>query len=116
MWISKIVDKNLSLGELRVNVSYSNGTDDFNEVYSIRNEQDLNARIKNKLSELEDKEIIFSNIQTGVYTPVDNQVVVNPLEQKMTELRKLKEQVSLGLMKETDKEYLDAISAVKAIK
>lgn len=111
MWTATIESKTFSKGILQVGVVYTNGNESFTEPYVISSEEEINGRITNRLSTLEKLEGV--SISLGAFTPQLVTSDENPKQEKLNELRKIKELVSLGVLKDTDQQVLDAIEAVK---
>lgn len=117
MYTAKIVDKKIENGSLLVNVNYTNGVTNFNVIYPVRSEKDLDNLIRSKLEELEALITLEATLTLGVYTPTAKETPIKteptPLELATETLYKLKEKINLGVLKETDQEFIDAVTAYK---
>jgi len=69
MWTSSITERSYFHGELKVTVLYTDGTQTFPETYLISSSEDLEVKIKAKLTQLEKLEVLATEILVGEYTP-----------------------------------------------
>lgn len=110
-WTAKIESKSFEKGVLQVGVVYTSGTDTFSESYQIYSNVDLDNRIASRLSQLEELENI--SIDIGEYSPLVTST--NAKQERLGELREVKELVDLGVLDENDKKVIDAMQAVKDV-
>jgi len=113
MWTATIDGKEYVKGILTVQVMYKNGDDGVGESYVISSVDSLNERIKNKLKQLEDLSVVHNSIQLGEFIPPADPVPT-AYELALKEVNRVKNLVSLNILKETDQEFLDAVSALKS--
>lgn len=114
MWQVEIKSKEFANGTLSVNVSYSNGTDQFNEVYNIRAAEHLDPLIKNRVEQLES--LSSFSLPMGTYTlPTDKPVVatIDPFKESYSKLSELKSYVDLGIIPKDDPDFLAALQDAK---
>jgi hypothetical protein len=102
-------------GVFQVVVEYQNGSDVFVKAYNINSEDDLNNRIENELNTLNRLLELTETLSLGAWS---KPVKVTPppptaLELAKQKLYDLKEKVNLGVLKETDQEFVDAVAAYK---
>lgn len=112
MWNAEIKDKSIVQGELIVNVLFSNGTEEFNEVFNMRRGEDLNGNIISRLSQIEALTTFTEELELGAYTPLVKEIV-DIKEDPLIALRKKKELVDLGVIKATDPDFVEALANVK---
>jgi len=124
MYTAKIVEKKIESGSLKLNVNYSNSVENFNVVYSIRNQDELDTAIRSKLEELNKLVTIENSITLGDYTPppievleptpepepTPEQAKVAEYQRKREELKVIKENVNLGIVPQ--EEFDTALAAV----
>lgn len=111
MWSATIESKTFEKGFLQIGVSYTNGIETFSEPYQINTESDINVKIKSRLSQLNMLETM--EIPLGPYLAIEETNTTDPKQYAIMNLRKAKDMVALGVFKDSDKEVLDAIQAVK---
>lgn len=72
MWVATIKSKGIVEKSFLVNISYTNGVFDFNEVINLTGGslQSLNDQIAAKLDLLETTQALIPLVTTGVFTPV----------------------------------------------
>jgi len=75
MWSSNITSKNLSNGELKIEVAFANGSQKFTKEYNVSSINELNRRIRNELERLNALETEVTAVTVGVYTPTEETVV-----------------------------------------
>lgn len=116
MWESKIVDKGLEKDRIVVNVSYSDGTREFNELYRVTSLKDLDNQIRTKKNSLTTLQTSFTEIPTGTYVPPVPTLSIE--DQKLDMVRQLTEMknlISVGIKKDTDADYLALIASYKLL-
>lgn len=120
MWTGTIKTKELNKGQLQIGVSYSNGVEDFTEVYIIHKLIDIENVIKNKLTFLEDMEVEFSKVQLDInYTSAPTNVSASQIEQQayqnlLTKYYRVQEDVKSGLISASDPSVTKLTSDLKA--
>lgn len=117
MWTSKIDQKDFNRGQFTVVVSYLKGAETFNESYTLQALKDLDFVISNRLRVLNENDALDASYPLGDFTPNEVSVpvdTVDPLQEKLSELAKLKQLVDLKVIEPTDKGYTDALTAAKA--
>lgn len=118
MWSANVVGKEYSGGVLKLNVSYSNGADAFNEIatfggvdlYTVSNV------IQGKIDVLNKTDTLASTAAVGAFTPISKTFTSTPdtvFSQKLTILRQAKAAVDLGVITNTDPIYTTALSDVQ---
>lgn len=114
MWTATIDRTDFSNGQFRVFVKYSDGINSFEESYNLSTRQALNSQIKNRLEQLTSVQALASSIEVGSFTPEEEVVVgPTPYELAVGEVARLKGLISLGIMKETDPEFVNAVTELK---
>ena len=116
-WTATISQKVYNSGTIRVDVLYSKGEDTFSVVYpNIKSFTELQSRVQSKLKELENLDVEVTKIPESGPLELPVVVEVPPTEKEMAlnTLYELKEKVSLGIIKESDQEFIDAVAAYKA--
>lgn len=113
MWTATIDGKEYAKGILTVRVMYKNGDDGFGEAYTVSSIDSLNQSIKNKLRQLENTALVYDSIQPGEFVPPADPTQ-SPYELAQQEVYRLKNLISLGILKETDQEFVDAVANLKA--
>lgn len=115
MFTATITNKDFRGGVFQVTVQYLNGTDTFTEAYNILSEEDLDNRIGNKIDTLNRLLELETTLTIGEWTKKETPAPVGPtaLEVARTKIYELKEKINLGVMKETDQEFIDAVAAYK---
>jgi hypothetical protein len=112
MWTASIDAKEYSKGILTVRVMYKNGEDGIGEAYQVSSLDSLNQSIKNKLKQLEDISVVHDSVKLGAFVaPADP--VTTAYELALQEVSRVKNLVSVGILKDTDAEYVSAITALK---
>lgn len=116
MWTAKIAEKELRDGQLLVNVAFSNGTQDFNEIISVRSQEELSQRVKSRILELERVDLAKDAISVGNFTPVDKtQSEKEVFYEALENLRRIKRAIDLGVIDETHPKFKDAVQEVKTL-
>lgn len=115
MWTSTIKGKDFVNGQFRVSVEYTDGTNTFSEVHNLSNQENLDRTIRSRIAQLEATATFSTTVSTGPYTPSE-EVKATPTAYDLAiqEVSRVKNLVELGILKETDKEFIDAITALKA--
>jgi hypothetical protein len=115
MWKAKIADKKIEHGVCTVNVSYQDGPDEFNEIYTIQSLEDLNNRVRGRLEGLNNLGSLLNEIPVGNFTPEPRVEVVNRKQEALNEVSRLKQLVNLGLLEEDDQKYQDAVALYNSL-
>lgn len=116
MFLYTLSGKAIENGQNRMTVDYSDGTVKCNETFFFSSKEDLDSRITNKIESLDKAVLLDSSIDTASYVKTDKVVVVvapndvQIAEQKLYECKRL---IDLGVMSETDQEYVDAVAEYK---
>lgn len=110
MWTATIQEKNFKQGTAFINVGFSNGTESFSEVFEMRRGADLNGNITSRLAQLEDTQTFVDTLNLGAYTVP---AIAKAEELPLQKLQRLQQLVTLGVIKDTDDEVIQAIVAVK---
>lgn len=116
MWSAKIASKDFKGGSLHVNVAYLKDTESFNEVYDVTNAFDLDRRIRNRLTQLEETDGFSKSLALGDYILAESKQTKTPLgefNEKIGNLQRLKSLVDLGVIKQDDPEYISALAEAK---
>jgi hypothetical protein len=83
----------------------------------VTSEEDIDRRIKDEIKSLDNAVALKSRLVVGSYTVVEKPVEpvkeLTPLELATQNLYQLKEKIHLGVLKETDQEFIDAVTAYK---
>lgn len=116
MWASTIDRKDFSNGQFRVFVKYTDGAgSSFEEAYNLSNAENLNNTIRSRIDQLQAVEAFADTVTLGAYTPTPKPVIAaSDYEIALAEVSRVKNLVSLGILKETDQEFVDAVAALKA--
>ena len=109
--------KTIENGQNRITVDYTNGTVACAETFFFTSKKDLDNRITNKIADLDkvvalDSEIITKDYVKTEKTP-DQPVPPTAIQVAETKLRELKQLIDLGVINETDQEYVDAVAEYK---
>jgi len=112
MWTATIHKTDFNNGSFRAYVKYSDGTNSFDETVGLSTQDNLNKAIRNRIQGLEEVSTFVSTVPMGPFAP--SQEVATPYELALKEVSRVKNLVSLGILKETDQEFVDAVSALKA--
>lgn len=125
MWNAKIAEKKYEHGTCSLIVEYSDGSDAFTEVYkysSLGTVFDFSDRVQERLAELAATDLIASSISVGAFIP-ETKPVVPVIPQTAEEiaqvdfinaytvLKSAKIAVNLGIIKDTDALFTDALTA-----
>lgn len=84
-WTATVNSKIITNGMLKVNVSFTDGTQTFTENFETRSGQDanwLNDNINRRITDLTSVIAFADTISTGVFTPTKAEVT--PIEQTLT--------------------------------
>lgn len=115
MWIATIHSKDFNNGTFRAFVKYSDGTNGFDDVITLSNQENLDATIRNRIKQLETTATFADSVPTGEFTPAPEPVKQQTqYELAIQEVNRVKNLVELGILKETDQEFVDAVTALKA--
>lgn len=116
MYTANITNKNLSAGNLQIEVTFTDGADTFVEAFNVTTEDDLNEKIAKRIDTLNGLVELNTKIAVGAWVKPTIPAPATPTDVEIAEkeLRELKELISLGVMKETDQEFIDAVAAYKS--
>lgn len=115
MFTYTLSNKAIENGQNRITVDYTNGTVKCTETFFFSSKEDLDNRITKKIASLNKVVELDTAIVTAGYvktepTPTPAPTPVQIAEQKLYDLKRL---IELGVMKETDIEYVTAVTAYK---
>jgi hypothetical protein len=100
---------------MNVTVEFSNGTVTFSEMVTIRYANDLDSFIKSRIKQAMDLEALNTTLATGAYAvTIEPDPVATPLDEARLVLERYQKLVNLGIMTNTDPEYVAALNAAKA--
>jgi hypothetical protein len=119
MFTYNLTDKTIENGRLRVTIEYTNGTVNVSETFSVVTQEELDNKITRKLAELEGVVELSKKVIIGNYTKTEK-LVEEPkepteLERAEQAIWELKRKIDLGVMKESDQEFIDAVTAYKTL-
>lgn len=117
MFTYTLSDKAIENGQLRVTVDYTNGQVKFSETFLVTAKDELDNRIDTTLKRLQKVVDLEKTVAVGGYIKAEKP----PVEEKQptafetaeAKLYEYKHLIDLGVMKETDAEYLAAITVYK---
>jgi hypothetical protein len=116
MFTAKTTKKDFRDGVFQVTVEYKNGADTFTEAYNISSADDLDNRIGNRLDTLNRLLELEDELSIGAWVkPQKPTHEPTPLELAEQKIWELKRKIELGVLKETDQEFVDAVSAYKGL-
>ncbi len=117
MFTYNLTDTVVENGQVRVTFEITNGTITVSRTWYVTDEDDINRRLKNEIALLDKAVALASRLVKNNYTIVEKEpdpvvplTAVQVAEAKLYELKRL---IELGVMKETDQEFVDAVSAYK---
>lgn len=117
MFTYNLTDSTIENGQCRVTFEFTNGTVKVSRTWFVTSEDDINRRIKDEINSLDNTVALKSRLVNGAYTVVEKPEEpikeLTPLELATQNLYQLKEKISLGVLKETDQEFVDAVTAYK---
>lgn len=118
MFTANITKKDFRLGTLQIVVEFSNGVpqETISQAFNITSQEDLDSKIETKIAELNALAALASAVKTGAWVKVvkpKEEPVLTPLQEAEAELYRLKNLIDLGVVKETDQEFVDAVTAYK---
>lgn len=114
MFTAETISKDFRGGEFQIVVKYANGADVFTKAHNVSSEDDMNRQIEIQLNKLNNLLDLEAKLTLGVWVkPIAPTVDYTPLQVAEAKLFELKRLVDLGVMKETDQEFVDAVSAYK---
>lgn len=111
MWNSKIAAKEFDNGSVKVNVNYSNGSHDFNELYWVTDQSDLDNRVINRKKNLSKVITLLDEIVVGDFNPTEKQPIIDESRQALDALNIGFDQLQKKLI--TDEDYQDLVTAYK---
>ena len=114
MWTAKIEQKDFSNGQFRVFVSYTDGTNKFEENYSLSTQENLHKTVRSRLQQLESVAVFASTVPIGVFNPSAEEVKpLSSYDLALQEVARVKGLVNIGILKETDTVFVNAVTALK---
>lgn len=113
MWTSKIVGKRLESGALYVDIHFVNGEASIARTIDLTGGSldVLSQKVQDQLNTLNTTDTLATNIVIGDFTP--DVPDADPKGIALANLRQTKELVSLGVIKDTDPQVADALTAFK---
>lgn len=117
MWTAQILSKAFSKGFIQVRVSYTNGTDEFSEVYDIQSLPQLNSNITFHLADL--NKLDFASIPTGNYVPTEPTPTPSESDKAkyfvlLNKYNQVQDAINKGLIKSDDASVTQLITDLKA--
>lgn len=117
MFTYTLSGKVIENGQNRITVDYTNETLKFSETFFFASKEELDSRITNTIARLKKVIALNSEIVIANYVKAEKPTEVvkeaTPLELAEQVIWELKRKIELGVMKETDQEFVDAIEAYK---
>jgi len=118
MYTAQSIDKMIENGRLSVVVEFTDGTDTFTETFYTTSGNDshwLINRTADKLADLNSLSVYASGLELG---EIAARVAVEPTEKsewqgEVQKLQSMKEAISLGVVNETDQEFIAQQKKVK---
>lgn len=113
-WIATITEKTFTKGRLMLTITYSKGTQTFNETSQVFNVGEVNNKIKNRLDELARLDAAFSEIPDGVFIPApDTPPEVDEKAEAYRKVFQAKEELAAKLI--TQEEFDQVVADYKAL-
>ncbi len=115
MWTASLTGKVFTGGSLTVTVAFTNGKDSFNQDFDLSGGSlnTLAQRVSGRIDQLNISDTLMQSIDIGpvpAYVPPTR----DELAYARSQLAQVKQDVDLGIIKETDAIYIDALAAAKA--
>lgn len=116
MFTATTTKKDFRQGVFQVTVDFTDGTETITEAFNVTSEDDLNRKIESKLSTLNGLKTLATDLVLGEWEkPTEIIKEQTPLELTTQKLHELKNKINLGVLKETDQEFIDAVTSYKQI-
>lgn len=115
MFTATTTKKDFRGGIFQVTTDFTDGTEVITEAFNVTSENDLNNKIESRLNTLNQLKVLAADLVLGDWTKKPTEPVIEPTPLELAERRlwELKRKIDLGVMKETDPEFTDAITAYK---
>lgn len=118
MFTYNLTDHAIENGMTRVTFEFTNGTVKVSRTWNnVTDEADIDRRIENEIAALEKSVALNARLVKNAYVKTEKPPVVvpkkTPLELAEEKLYELKQKIGLGVLKETDQEWVDAVTAYK---
>lgn len=117
MFTYTLSGKAIENGQNRITVDYSNGIVKCTETFFFVSKEDLDNRITNKIKQLENVVALDASLVTTGYVKAEKIVEpvaeTTPLQLAEQKLYELKRKIDLGVLEETDQEFVDAVTTYK---
>lgn len=115
MFTYTLSGKAIENGKNRITVDYSNGTVKSNETFFFSSKEELDNHITAEIARLEKVVLLDAAIVTTGYVKTEPKAVapLTALEIAEAELYRLKNLITIGVMKEADPEFEAAVIAYK---
>jgi hypothetical protein len=116
MFTATTTKKDFRAGVFQVTVEFTNGEETIVEAFNINSEDDMNNKIGTRLDTLNRLLELKNTLVLGAWTKKEVPVVqATPLELAERTIWELKRKIELGVLKETDQEFIDAVTAYKLL-
>lgn len=114
MFTANITGKSFKGGVLQIVVSYTNGSETLQEAINVTSEANLNSQIAQRVEQLNQLEQLAVKVSVGAWTkPTEVTETLTELQIATQTLSDLKRLIELGVLKETDPEFVAAVVAYK---
>lgn len=115
MFTATTTKKDFRGGIFQVTVNFIDGNETITEAFNVISENDLNNRIENRLNTLNELQTLATDLVLGTWAkkPVEPTKEPTALELAEQKLYELKRKVDLGVLKEPEQEFVDAVTAYK---
>lgn len=116
MFTYTLSGKTIENGKNRITVAYSNGTVKCDETFFFNSKEELDQRITDKLADLDKVVALDASINVVGYVKTDKPVIVTEvtaLDIAEAKLYEMKKRIELGVLKETEQEFIDAVAEYK---
>ena len=75
MFTYTIATKDFFNGQLKITGKFSNGVQSFTEEFTITSKSQLDHQIKNRIKQLEEMEVLETQLMSGDYTPAPDVII-----------------------------------------
>jgi len=128
MWTATFSKNRQALSKTGM-ITYINGADQFSEAFEIQGDMtdaDIADKAQRKIDWLNNQETVFENLTEGKITPALKPISTPPVptqdeldkqdyQKKLNTLANLQKLVDAKVIETTDKQYTDALTAVKTV-
>ncbi len=120
MYTATIESKNFDRANnsLILGVSLTDGTSTFNRSYTfspLTTLDEIKRHLKSVVDDLETAETRVSTVNLGLVDLDLPTIVPDPVQVALSDVARLKSLINLGLAKDTDQEYIDAVATYKVL-